>query len=99
MRKRYIQDSETGKLVPAENYVPKQAASTGIMPDMKGYQSPIDKTWVEGRAAHRAHMRKHGVIEVGNESLSRPATRQIDERQHREGLRRDIADVLSGHGI
>lgn len=99
MRKRYIQDPKTGKLVPAELYTPERVAAHVVMPDKAGYVSPLDGSYVDGRAAHRAHMRKHGVIEVGNEPLRNPATRAVDERKHRESLRRDIAKTLSGYGI
>jgi len=40
-----------------------------LMPDKTPYLSPIDMKMVEGRAAHREHMRKHGVVEAGDLKL------------------------------
>lgn len=38
-----------------------------IMRDQAGFKSPIDGSWVEGRAAVRAHERKHEVRQLGND--------------------------------
>lgn len=40
--------------------------STFIMPDKAGYVSPLDGKYVEGRVAHRDHMKRHGVLEAGD---------------------------------
>lgn len=40
--------------------------SATIVGDKQGYVSPMDRTVVEGRTAHREHMRKHGVLEAGD---------------------------------
>lgn len=70
-----------------------------VATDIVPYRSPIDGTIVKSRSDHKAHMRKHGVIEVGNEKLTRPMTKQVDEKKHSEDLKRDIAATLSGFGI
>lgn len=38
-----------------------------IMRDLEPYKSPLDGSMVTSRSQHRAHMRQHGVIEMGNE--------------------------------
>jgi hypothetical protein len=38
-----------------------------IMRDLEPYRSPLDGSMVTSRSQHRAHMRQHGVIEMGNE--------------------------------
>lgn len=38
-----------------------------LMKDIGEYTSPIDNTRITSRSEHREHMRRHGVIEVGNE--------------------------------
>ncbi len=40
--------------------------STTIIPDKAAYLSPLDGKVVEGRAAHREHMNRHGVYEAGD---------------------------------
>jgi len=41
-------------------------SSAFIMPDKAEYISPIDWKPVEGRAAHREHMKRHDVLEAGD---------------------------------
>lgn len=38
-----------------------------VMRDLEPYRSPLDGSMVTSRSQHRAHMRQHGVIEMGNE--------------------------------
>lgn len=45
-----------------------------VVEDMKPYISPIDRSIVSSRKAHRDHMVKHDVIEAGNEKM-RPKKR------------------------
>lgn len=47
--------------------LPNQSAY--FIPDKAGYQSPMDGNYVEGRSAHREHMRTHNVIEVGDQPV------------------------------
>jgi len=41
-----------------------------VMPDIKPYRSMVDGTLIKSRSQHRAHLRQHGCIEVGNEVKS-----------------------------
>lgn len=36
------------------------------IPDKSAYVSPLDRTVVEGRTAHREHMNRHNVLEAGD---------------------------------
>lgn len=40
-----------------------------IVPDKAAYYSPLDRTVVEGRKAHRSHMDRHNVYEAGDMRL------------------------------
>lgn len=96
MRKRYIQDPKTLKLVPASLYV-KPGEHHMIMPDIKPYRSIVDGSEISSRSRHREHLQRHGCEEVGNEFVtSKP---QVDERKERDQRKRAIADALSGYGI
>lgn len=92
MRKSYIQID--GKLYekgsPEHLALDKQSAGYFVMEDMKPYKSPIDGEIISSRSHHRAHMRKHGVIEVGNERLNRPATKSYQPSGIKEDLMRII---------
>ncbi len=72
--KRYIQDPQTGKLIPRDEYqLESRKTSWQVLPDIQPYISQIDGHIVPSRNAHRAHLRINGCVEVGNESQrSRP---------------------------
>lgn len=38
------------------------------MPDIKPYRSMIDGSVINSRSQHRAHLKQHGCLEVGNDS-------------------------------
>lgn len=65
-----------------------------VMGDIEPYRSVLDGSWITSRSQHRAHMQKHGVIEVGNEKLQpsrrpEPSSKDIiqDLRDAREIVR------------
>ena len=69
MRKTYMQDPVTFELIPKEEYVPRGKVNAPmVMPDIGEYTSMVDGTRITSRSQHRAHLRQHGVIEVGNET-------------------------------
>lgn len=46
---------------------PWQGGAAFVVSDYAGYTCPITDTWVEGRAAHRENLKRHGcrVLEKG----------------------------------
>ncbi len=92
MRQRYIQDRETGELIPVEDYRPK-AHLHFIMPDIQGYKSMASGEYITSRSKHREELRRHGLIEVGNEISA--ITKNRPKLPDRELRKRQIADVLN----
>ena len=66
-RKRYIQDPKTGKLIPAEEWYETREQAPFVMPDIQPYQSMADGTMITSRSHHREHLKRHGLVEIGNE--------------------------------
>lgn len=65
MRRKFIQ-LPTGELVEVSlSYTP--VSRIEVQGDIPRYQSMIDGSWIEGRKEHRAHLKKHGCVEVGND--------------------------------
>jgi hypothetical protein len=84
MRKRWIQD-QSGKLIPAEEYQAPLNAGFFVVPDIQPYQSMITGEMIGGRAQHRAHLRQHNCIEVGNElDKPKPQPKREDPRLKRQ---------------
>lgn len=92
-KKKYIQVD--GKLVDADLFERPQSSTPYVMEDMKPYRSPLDGSYVGSRSTHKAHMRQHGVIEVGNEKLTRPARKDYNP----QGVRDDLMRTLHEKGI
>jgi hypothetical protein len=69
-----------------------QAANNApaVMGDIQPYQSMADGTWITSRSHHRAHLKQHGLVEVGNEIA---AAMRKPEPKHDNTLRRTIVDV------
>ncbi len=67
MRKRYIGIPGGGW---AEMGEPEVSQGVMVMGDIAPYRSMVDGSEIGGRAQHRAHLREHRLIEIGNEVQS-----------------------------
>lgn len=43
-----------------------------VAADIAPYQSMCDGSMITSRSQHRAHLKQHGVIEIGNEKIAPP---------------------------
>ena len=62
-----------------------------VMRDIAEYTSPMDGTRITSRSQHRDHMKRHRVIEVGNEQVkpvARPPARTIIREELRNQVQR-----------
>lgn len=64
-----------------------------VMPDIQPYRSMIDGSVIGSRSKHRAHLKQHGVIEVGNERL--PPRKPVPLPKVGPDLMRAINEVRS----
>ncbi len=69
-RGSFIWDSEQGKMVDKNEYYSSHAKADShmVLGDINAYQSMVDGSMIEGRKQHREHLKKHGLMEVGNET-------------------------------
>ncbi len=51
---------------PAEKIISRVGHA---VPDIAGYRSTITGEWIGSRSTHRAHLRQHECIEIGNERM------------------------------
>lgn len=84
--KRWIQDPETLKLVPYDEYYagPVENAGPYIRDDVKPYQSMITGEFIEGKKAHREHLKRHNCVEAADMPLKTP-------ERPRDNLKEQIA--------
>lgn len=62
-----------------------------IMRDIGEYRSTLDGTMITSRPQHRDHMRKHDVVEVGNEKVGKMAAAA---QAASSGVDRDLAMAI-----
>lgn len=65
-----------------------------VMPDIQPYRSMIDGSIVSSRSTHKAHLKQHGCVEVGNERM--PARKPVPMAPLHEDIKRAIHEVRRG---
>ena len=69
---------------------PREAAM--VMPDIEGYVSQVDGTWIKSRSMHRDHLKQHRMIELGNDYMKSNKPIELS-RKDNESRKRVIAEV------
>lgn len=92
MKRTYVQDPVTHELIPKEDWHGPSVSKTAyVMPDIQGYKSMATGEWISSRSEHREHLRRHGLVEIGNEKIEnkpRPLDRAGVRRAAEEAVRR-----------
>ena len=95
-RGSYVQDPETGKLVPRETYGSNARPDAPMInKPFEGFISPIDKKPVESRRQLSEHNKRHGVTDSRDYSanyLDR-TTQQREAKSTRELKQSRISDI------
>ena len=63
-----------------------------VISDIDGYVSQIDGSWIESRSKHRDHLKRHGMVELGNDLPTQQKTQQVS-KQSQEARKRAIAEA------
>ena len=66
--------------------------SAMVMSDIEGYVSQVDGTWIKSRSHHRAHLKQHRMIELGNDVPMKHAEAKISSKSQ-EARKRQIAEL------
>lgn len=69
MKKRYRYDQNLGKMIEVTQDVVVERKGPYIMPDIEPYRAvgPEYGTLITSRSKHKEYLRRHNLIEVGNE--------------------------------
>lgn len=62
-----------------------------ISSDISGYISQVDGSWIESRSKHRDHLKRHGMVELGNDVPKRHKTVEVSNTEQRK---RHIAEQV-----
>lgn len=63
-----------------------------VQSDIEGYVSQVDGSWIDSRSKHRAHLKQHRMIELGNDVPMRQPDPQVS-KQSQEARKRQIAEL------
>lgn len=53
-----------------------------VMSDIGGYISQVDGSWIDSRSKHRDHLKRHNMVELGNDVPTKQ--KELTARQNRE---------------
>lgn len=88
MRTRYVwRDGEMIEIAVAH---PGAEAKIQVMPDIGGYKSMADGSWISSRSQHREHLKRHNCFEVGNEMPEPRKAPTINREQRIKRLREQL---------
>lgn len=94
MRTTYRRDKKTGEFYEVRRSETDNIVN--IIGDIPAYESVITGETIEGRRAHREHLKQHGCQEVGNEG--HPSTYKPKDvtktDEYRRGVRDDIRRAI-----
>ena len=87
---------ELGTPEAEEAWKQKQAMTKREAPmiasDISGYISQVDGSWIESRSKHRDHLKRHGMIELGNDAPTKQKVVELS-RKSQEQRKRTIAEI------
>lgn len=69
-------------------FMTRRVVAPMVAADIAPYQSMCDGSWITSRSQHRAHLKQHGVIEIGNEKIKPPGPLKPPP-----GLKQRIAEI------
>ena len=61
-----------------------------VIADIQPYKSMATGEMITSRTQHKKHLKEHGLIEVGNETMQ-PKKSYLEEKRQKDALRREIA--------
>lgn len=63
-----------------------------VQSDIQGYISQIDGSWIDSKSKHRAHLKEHRMIELGNDVPMQQKPVEISKKSQEE-RKRAIAEI------
>jgi hypothetical protein len=97
VRGSFIWDDKLGKMVDKEEYYANHEKNEAhmIMPDIAPYKSMVTGEMITSRSVHKQHLKRHGLVEVGNETKyleNKP--KQMDSRALKETIAQQVYSKL-----
>ena len=55
-----------------------------VTSDIGGYISQIDGSWIESRSKHREHLKRHRMVELGNDPITQHKPIEVQSPEQRK---------------
>lgn len=78
--------------IDKRGYTNDQSRHHMVMPDIQPYQSMADGSMIMSRSQHREHLKRHNLVEVGNDSSLYRAPKPLSAPP---GLKDDIIRAVN----
>ncbi len=96
-RGSFVWCEERKKMIPKDEFYSQYSPNVAyVIADIQPYQSQATGEMITSRSQHREHLKRHGLIEIGNE-IDYHMKKQ-PPKDDREARRRVIAEVLNSKG-
>ena len=63
-----------------------------VISDIEGYVSQVDGSWIDSRSKHKAHLKQHRMIELGNDVPMQHKPAELSKKSM-EARKRQIAEL------
>ena len=63
-----------------------------VQSDIEGYISQVDGSWIDSRSKHRAHLKQHRMVELGNDVPMKHPEIKLSRKSNEE-RKRQIAEM------
>jgi len=90
VRGSFVYDPVSKSMVSKEDYQELREIVNApmVMNDIQGYKSMQTGEWISSRSHHRAHLKQHRLIELGNEKIPTPKEHKYDSHSVKQELAR-----------
>jgi hypothetical protein len=86
------------ELIPKDEYQSVQSNVHYVMGDIQPYQSMQTGEMITSRSHHKAHLKQHGLYEIGNEVKAHMSL-QKPYKPDSNAIKRTLGEVLSSQGF
>lgn len=93
VRGSFVWDSTKGEMVSKDEYYAKKVEVNAptVLNDIQPYRSMQTGEMITSRSTHKAHLKQHGLIEIGNEKMPE---RRPEPKYDSDNVKRAIARQL-----
>lgn len=88
-----------GVAIPKDEYQAPTVDGAVIVGDLAGFRSPVDGSWVEGRAALREHNKRNDVVNTADLAGLPPRLAVAPQQSNRAAIRQTLINEFNKRGM